>query len=205
MADKVKRLALFGGSFSPPHNGHTEAALAFMNAVCADVLVIMPAREHPCKGEYSEGAEHRYEMCRLAFECDVRFGGMCRVSDMELKSEEVSYTYLTLRRLKKEADEVYMLVGADVLAGMENWKNSREIFENAVICYVGRGESGREAAERYRKEYGARITEIDACVPSVSSNEIRRAAAEGLPICGASPAVAEYIITPALYGAKNDR
>ncbi len=205
MAEKVKRLALFGGSFSPPHNGHTEAALAFMNAVSADKLVIMPAREHPCKGSYTEGSEHRYEMCRLAFEGDMRFGGKCRVSRLELESGEVSYTYLTLRRLKKEAEEIYMLVGTDVLAGMENWKNSREIFENAAICYIGRGESGRETAEGYRKKYGARIEELDVCVPSVSSNEVRRAAREGLPLDGVPAAVADYIITHALYGAEDDR
>jgi nicotinate-nucleotide adenylyltransferase len=205
MADKVKRLALFGGSFSPPHFGHTEAALAFMNAIKADKLLIMPAREHPCKGGYSEGAEHRYEMCRLAFENDTRFSGKCRVSRLELDSEEVSYTYLTLRRLKEEAEEIYMLVGADVLAGMENWKNSREIFENAVICYIGRGESGREAAENYRTKYGARITELDACVPSVSSNEIRRAAKAGEALEGLCAEVADYIITHALYGAEDDR
>ncbi len=205
MADKVKRIALFGGSFSPPHKGHTEAALAFMNAVSADELVIMPARRHPCKGGYSEGEEHRYEMCRLAFENDPRFGGKCRVSRMELESGGVSFTYLTLRRLKEEAGEIYMLVGADVLAGMENWKNSREIFENAAICYVGRGENGRGIAERYRREYGARITELDVCVPSVSSNEIRRAVREGLPLNGVPSAVADYIITHALYGAEDDR
>ena len=205
MAEKAKRLALFGGSFSPPHSGHVEAALAFMNAVNADRLVIMPAREHPCKGGYAEGGEHRYEMCRLAFENDPRFGGRCRVSRMELDCGEISYTYLTLRRLKDTADKIYMLVGADVLAGMENWKNSREIFRNAAICYIGRGESGRDTAERYRKEYGAEITELCACVPSVSSNEIRRAAREGMPLEGLPSAVAEYIITHRLYGAEDDR
>ncbi len=205
MAEKVKRLALFGGSFSPPHTGHTEAALAFMNAVSADMLVIMPAREHPCKGGYSEGAEHRYEMCKLAFENDPRFCGKCRVSRMELESGEVSYTYLTLRRLRETAEEIYMLVGADVLVGMEKWKNSRDIFENAVICFIGRGESGRDTAERYRREYGARITEIDVCVPSVSSNEIRRAARAEKPLDGVPSAVADYIITHALYGAEYDR
>ena len=204
MADKVKRLALFGGSFSPPHIGHTEAALAFMNAVGADRLVVMPAREHPCKGGYPEGSEHRYEMCRLAFEGDERFCGRCSVSRLELDSDEVSYTYLTLRRLKSEADEIYMLVGADVLAGMENWKNSREIFENAVICYIGRGESGRDIAEDYRKKYGARIEELDVCVPSVSSNGVRRAARKGLPLDGVCAAVADYIITHTLYGAEDD-
>lgn len=205
MANKLKRLALFGGSFAPPHNGHVEAALAFMSAVNADALVIMPAREHPCKGEYSEGTEHRYEMCRLAFENDPRFDGKCRVSRLELDCGEISYTYLTLRRLKDEAEEIYILVGADVLAGMERWKNSREIFENAVICYIGRGDDGRSTADRYRREYGARITELDACVPDVSSNEIRRAAKDGQCLDGVPSSVADYIMTHALYGAENDR
>ena len=74
---------------------------------------------------------------------------------------------------------------------------------------LARGANGilnmKEAAENYRTKDGARITELDACVPSVSSNGIRRAAKAGEALEGLCAEVADYIITHALYGAEDDR
>jgi len=208
MADRVKRLALFGGSFSPPHNGHVEAALSFLNFSKADELVVMPSGIHPCKALSSEVSDaHRLEMCRLAFEHDPRFGGRCRVSDMEIAKGGVSYTCDTLQRLKNDADEIYMLVGADVLCGMEKWKSIGEVLSAAVICCARRGKvSVDRAAERLREKYGARILFTDGEVLPVSSNDVRKAVENGASVRGLVPrAVEDYITENSLYGVEHDR
>ena len=208
MAARVKRLALFGGSFSPPHNGHVEAALSFLQFSQADELIIMPSGIHPCKelsGEVSDA--HRLEMCRLAFERDARFGGKCRVSDMEIAKGGVSYTCDTLRRLKNEANEIYMLVGADVLCGMEKWKSIGEVLSAAVICCARRGDiSADRAAERLREKYGARILFTDGEILPVSSFNVRKALENGASVRSLVPrAVEDYITENSLYGVRNDR
>ncbi|MBQ7011320.1 MAG: nicotinate (nicotinamide) nucleotide adenylyltransferase [Clostridia bacterium] len=205
MSDRVKRLALFGGSFSPPHNGHVEAALNFLRASEADELVIMPSGLHPCKRLGSEVEDKdRLEMCRLAFESDARFGGRCRVSDMEIAKSGVSYTCDTLERLKDTADEIYMLVGADVLCGMENWKDAERVFKLAVICCARRGDAAAEdAARRYAKKYGARVTMLDTDELPLSSHTVRRAAGSGGLLTGLVPHNVEvYIRENSLYGAN---
>ena len=182
--------------------------MSFLQFSQADELIIMPSGIHPCKalsGEVSDA--HRLEMCRLAFERDARFGGKCSVSDMEIAKGGVSYTCDTLRRLKNEANEIYMLVGADVLCGMEKWKSIGEVLSAAVICCARRGEiRAEQAAERLREKYGASILFMEGEALPVSSCDVRKTVEKGGSVYGPVPdAVAAYITENSLYGVRNDR
>jgi len=55
------RIAVFGGSFNPPHNGHVAAATAAKAALCADRLIVIPAARAPHKEQepFSPSAEER--------------------------------------------------------------------------------------------------------------------------------------------------
>ena len=65
----MKKIAIYGGSFSPIHIGHMTAAVAFKKAFSLDKLLIIPASVPPHK-TLKDGvdADKRMEMCRLAFE-----------------------------------------------------------------------------------------------------------------------------------------
>ena len=62
------RIGIYGGTFSPPHNGHIAAAKAFMEQMWLDFLYVIPTATPPHKEmDVPVDAKHRLEMCRLAF------------------------------------------------------------------------------------------------------------------------------------------
>ena len=63
------RVAVYGGSFNPPHLGHIEAAGTVARELRPDRFLIIPAGIPPHKAlaEGSPTPEERMELCRLAF------------------------------------------------------------------------------------------------------------------------------------------
>lgn len=204
--DRPKRLALYGGSFSPVHCGHVLAARAFLSLTQADKLVIMPARRPPHKSlDGMVGDAARLDMCRLAFEQDEVLGGRCEVSEWELSRLDVSYTVDTLEYFRSIGyTDIYLLVGTDMLLTFEKWHRFRDILEYVTLCYIDRYDDARmktkAQAKRLEREYKATIIAIDAPVFDVSSSQIRDRISRGEGIHGLVPAkVEEYIIKNSLY------
>ncbi len=176
------KLGIYGGTFSPPHKGHIEAALAFCTQMKLDKLLIIPANLPPHKEIFDNtSAGDRISMCKLAFSSIEN----AEISDIEIKRGGKSYTYLTLEELSKDGDELYLLCGTDMILTFDLWKNFARIFELAIICYARRecdeqiGYEIDEKVSEYRKKYGARIVKIEHKVVEISSTEIRSAIANG--------------------------
>lgn len=198
-----KTLAIFGGTFSPPHIGHVRAAEAFVAAVRPDKLLILPSAIPPHKAPVSGAtAEDRLAMCRLAFSHIAE----AEVSDMEIRRTGKSYTVLTLSELASPEWELCMLVGTDMFLSLDTWYRAEEIFGLSEIAVIRREtETEAETAiaqkyEEYRRRYGARIRFIDSTAEVVSSSEIREALRVGRSCEGRLlPSVEEYIKTCQLY------
>ena len=98
------RLGIYGGTFSPPHKGHVEAAEAFSREMKLDKLLIIPTFVPPHKTTADDATpEQRLEMCRLAFSHIKN----AEISDMEIKRGGTSYTYLTLEELSSRDVELF--------------------------------------------------------------------------------------------------
>ncbi len=170
------RLGIYGGTFSPPHRGHIEAARAFCEQMRLDRLLIIPANLPPHKELTENTSTHdRLNMCRLAFSSIEK----AEISDIEISRGGKSYTYLTLEELSQGGDELYLLCGTDMILTFDLWKSFERIFSLATICYARResdskiGEEIREKVSEYREKYGARIVEIAHDAIEISSTEIR--------------------------------
>lgn len=206
MTEKRKSVAIYGGSFSPPHTGHVLACRAYLEVTGADKVLIMPAKKPPHKkldGMASDA--DRLRMCQLAFCDDPQLLGICEVSDWELLREEVSYTVNTVEHFLAEGyEDIYLLIGTDMLLSFESWYRYRDLMSYVTLCYIDRENEStqktKECAERYRREYGARIISLDAPVFEVSSSDVRRKIANGDSIDTLVPEkVKEYIIKNSLY------
>lgn len=195
-------IALFGGSFDPIHNGHVQLSQVFRDKLSLDKTIIMPAAVSPFKQDKKAASgEHRYNMCRLAFEdrSDTE------VSDLELMRQGTSYTYMTLQQLAQQypTDRLYLVTGADMFLSVDRWKNPDIIFKTAVICGIPRNSDNipsLEAQAEKLKALGAETVILDAHVMTVSSTEVRRRIACGEDISDLVPEkVAGYIYENGLY------
>ena len=200
------RIGIYGGTFSPVHNGHVAAARAFMEQMWLDVLYVVPTGITPhkvMKGDAS--AADRLEMARLAF---AGTDGVI-ISDMEIRREGKSYTVDTLRTVHAamhEDDRLFLLLGTDMLLTLDTWREPEEIFRLCYPVYIRR-ESDQslddrivQCISRYYRDYGKVVRRIVSPVVEVSSTAVRNAAAQGRQIGDmVPPAVADYIRTHGLY------
>lgn len=200
------RLGIYGGTFSPVHNGHVRAADNFFDLLCLDRLLIMPTFIPPHKQiDCPDEPYRRLEMLNLAFEGDPR---NIEISDYEIKKEGKSYTVETLRHFKSPECDIIFLMGTDMLLSFDQWYKPDEICKLAALAHIRRKMLDEEeigevknAILEYEKSFGADITELE-CEPfPVSSTEIRSMCAERRDIGEYVPEkVAEYIKTNHLYG-----
>ena len=58
------KIALFGGSFDPPHAGHEAAVRAILSSLKPDLLIIMPSFLNPFKKSFSAPPQLRLRWCR---------------------------------------------------------------------------------------------------------------------------------------------
>ena len=195
------RLGIYGGTFSPPHNGHTEAAGAFIREMRLDKLLIIPTFIPPHKISFDNATpDDRLEMCKLAFS-DI---DNIEISDMEIKRGGKSYTYLTLEELSSDGVELFFLCGTDMILTFDEWKRYDYIFSLATICYARRENDEQntlkieEKVEQYRK-LGAKIVEIKHKVNEISSTEIKAMLKDKKEYIPVSKSVLDYIYSKQIY------
>ena len=199
-----KRLGIYGGTFSPPHKGHIEAAEAFMREMKLDELLIIPTFLPPHK-EAGDGATptDRLNMCRIAFSHIPN----TYISDMEIKRGGKSYTYLTLEELSHPDTDIFFLVGTDMILTFDLWKRYEYIFSLATICYARRESDSEndvkidEKVGQYEK-LGAKIVKINHKVHEISSTDVRSLADARELSLYVTRDVCEYIFAHSLYGTS---
>lgn len=171
------KIALFGGSFNPPHMGHVEAARTVLEELKPDKLLIIPANIPPHKelAECSPTAQERLELTGLAFSELER----TEVLDIELRREGKSYTALTVEQLRCDYPdaELMLVMGTDMLLSFEEWYRFRYLLGELTLAVLARddGEQQRiaEQAKHLEDNYGARVIIVPHEPLPMSSTEIR--------------------------------
>ena len=190
-------LALFGGSFNPPHVGHLAVAEACADAAGLDRVLWVPAATPPHKRD-DRGlveAAHRLEMVRLAIQGNDRF----EVWDAEVRRAGVSYTVDTVRDLasSRPGDDLALILGGDSLAALASWREPRAILDSARLVVYGRPGAGLDGVPRWVLD---RTTRVEAVPLDVSSTAIRERIGRGQTVRYLVPdAVVAYAAEHRLY------
>jgi nicotinate-nucleotide adenylyltransferase len=177
-------LAVFGGSFDPPHLGHTLAAVYVLAAFPVQGMLVIPAYRHPFAKPLAS-FEHRARMCELAL-ADVK---RIEVSRIEQEMGGESLTVRTLEEIGRRRPGVglRLVIGSDLLQETSRWRSFERIAEIAPPIVIRRG--GFPAPEA-----------TGIALPRLSSSEVRQRIREGLPLAGwLSASVAGYIERHGLY------
>ena len=189
------RVALYGGSFNPPHLAHQLAcAVALATARPAiDEVWMVPTFEHAF-GKALESFEDRYQMCIRAGRI---FGERVKVTRIEETLGGSSYTIRTVEALRAQhpEHELTLLIGADLIDERVRWNRWPEL--QALVNFLVVGRNGTPLST-----LGPRDHHVPIELPEVSSTEVRRRLQTGEPTVGLlDDEVSSYIRERGLYGA----
>lgn len=197
----MKNIAVFGGTFNPVHSEHVRLALEATKEIGDCTLVVMPAGIPPHKKNANIlDGETRLKLLRLAFaDCENVI-----VDDYEIKKEGVSYTYQTLEEIKNRfnPDNIYFLVGTDMLFDFPTWRYPDKILSYATLFVTAReGDDQKKAEEFYYSRFEKPLKISQYTGKNVSGTEIRSRLALGLD-CSSflDKSVYSFINDNGLYG-----
>ena len=202
----MERIGIFGGTFNPVHIGHIQAAKQALTALHLDRVLLIPDHIAPHK-ELPTGSptpQQRLDMLRIA----VQDCPGLEISDIELRREGVSYTYLTIQELKQmyPHDQLVLLMGTDMFTSFDSWRNPEEILKNAslgVFCRGDKKEKQAIAAQTERMEaMGAQVELAHNDVIAISSTQMRRLLAFRCAGSFLPEGVLEYIREYRLYNTR---
>ncbi|MBN2767996.1 MAG: nicotinate (nicotinamide) nucleotide adenylyltransferase [Campylobacterales bacterium] len=155
------KVALFGGSFDPPHLGHQEIIKKALRVLDIDALLVLPAYHNPFKEESVADATQRLEMAQAVF---GSFQGVI-VDDFEIKNA-IKYTIESLEHFQKSYDVAYIIIGADNLERLWQWKDFERLDSMITWVIAKRGE--RECDTSFLRSFRFLDIGID-----ISSTQIR--------------------------------
>ena len=198
-------LVIYGGSFNPPHLGHREAVITAMEALHPDRLLVLPDHDPPHKmlEEGSPSPEERLELCRLTF---GELPGV-EISDLEVRRTGKSYTYDTVRELENTMPDanLTLLLGTDMLITFEEWYQYEYLLSHCSLAVLAREDADDaailETAERFRREYGAKVRVLTHAPLPMSSTEIREMLSRRTGAENLTQETYARIIRKRLYGA----
>jgi len=151
------RVAVYGGSFDPPHVAHRLTAAYVLAVGGFERVLVLPVHEHAF-GKRLAPFEDRLELCRRCFRglADVE------VSALESELPAPNYTERTLECLRERHPDydLGLVIGSDVLADTANWHDFPRVAALAPPFVVTR--AGYE-----RPELGP------ALLPDISSTHVR--------------------------------
>jgi len=169
------RIALFGGSFDPPHLGHVLCAAYAFAVGRVDRLWVLPAAEHPY-GKPISPWEQRWRLCQAAF---------AGLGFVEIKEDELrnpgGYTVNLVEALRTRfPDHRWLLVGGtDTARDLVNWHRGADLAALVEVIAVPRQgyDNGHPAA-----------------LPAISSSQVRERLKRSEPVADLLPAAVYDLI-----------
>ena len=126
----------YGGTFDPVHDGHLAVARHARDALDATIR-LMPAADPPHRDTPGASAVHRARMLDLAVAGEPGL----TVDRRELRRDGRSYSIDTLRGIRDELGPdapVALLIGADSLLDLPNWKDWQGLFDSTHFVVAER-------------------------------------------------------------------
>lgn len=130
----METIALFGGSFDPPHIAHEAIVRALLNIKEIDKVIVMPTYLNPFKSQSFAPSELRLKWLREIFS-DYK---NVEISDFEISKAEKVPTIESVKYLLKTYKKIYLTIGADNLENLHKWRDFSELRELVTFIVASR-------------------------------------------------------------------
>jgi len=191
------RIGLYGGTFDPIHIAHMFVAEKAREEMHLDRVIFMPSANPPHKLKRRiTPTEYRFDMVKLAVTDNPAF----QVSRLEIDRGGKSFTVDTLHQLAEtyhlSKDNLFMIVGADSLLDLKNWRSPEKIAQLCTLVVAGRPNYFHSNIPDFINN----IIYLQTPMLEISSSQLREWVREGKSIRYlVPPGVEEYIRQNHLY------
>ena len=196
----MSRIAVFGGSFDPPHIGHMYNIQTVLNSGLVDGVWVVPADDGRYDKSPKASATHRKKMVALAL--SDFFPGDNRVSlnsiqlDQELTG---AYTIDLLDELEKRCpnNQFWFVIGTENIAQLPKWRSAERLMGEKKFLAVSR--PGEDKVDQV-PEYVTLVGNENNQSANISSTTVRQLIKEGRKLDGiVCSKVRDYILSQELY------
>jgi len=131
-------IAIFGGSFDPPHIGHEVIVKEALKSLHVEKLFVVPTYLNPFKEEFFAPSKLRLRWLKSIFTCKE-----VEVLDFEVKQKRAVPTIETIEYVKNlyDIEKIYLIVGADNLESLQDWHRYSELKEMVEFVIASRDET----------------------------------------------------------------
>ena len=165
------KIGIFGGSFSPIHNGHLQIAEDCLIEMGLDKIIFLPNSKPPHKNVEKFSFENRVEMLKLAIEDNEKF----EISLVDENFSKTHYSYNTMKEnFCNDKDKFYFIMGDDEFLNISSWYEYEKFLEiTSVIVFLRKYnldfilDKNKDLIEKYD------INIVKNSVISISSTDIR--------------------------------
>lgn len=119
------KIAIFGGSFDPPHTGHEAIVHEALKSLEIDKLFIVPTYLNPFKKSFFLDETMRFKLLKKLFESEARV----EICDYEILQKRAVYSIETVKFLQQQTQcsEIYLIIGEDNLEKLPLWHGFDEL------------------------------------------------------------------------------
>jgi len=220
-----RRIAVFGGSFDPIHNGHLSVARAADRRFNFDEIHFIPASRPPHKlKQHLAPFPHRFAMVSLACTEHPHFVPSLAEAGEDFSGTQLHYSVDTVRYFRHvyHGDRLSFIIGADAFLDIPMWKEYETLLTlcDFIIAnrpgirpealrlvippdLIARADEKKEAdppSQVVAHLHKSTIYLLENVSSDVSATDVRRQAHRGQSIQGlVSARVEEYILKQGLY------
>ena len=121
----MKTIALYGGSFDPPHIAHEAIVKALCELDFLDEIIVMPTYLNPFKKSFTTPAQVRLKWLQKIFAPYKKV----TVSSFEVDQEKKVPTIESVYHLLQKYETLYLVIGADNVKALHKWHRYNELKE----------------------------------------------------------------------------
>lgn len=127
------KIAIFGGSFDPPHNGHHKIVQKALEVLEIDKLIVTPAYLNPFKHASHATPSQRLHWCKEIFHHPK-----VEISSFEIDQHKSIYSAQTIAHFRQYYEVKYFIIGADNVASLDKWHQFEWINETITWAIAHR-------------------------------------------------------------------
>ncbi|NBW40865.1 nicotinate-nicotinamide nucleotide adenylyltransferase [bacterium] len=182
-----KYIALYGGSFDPPHNGHVLTISHLLNDErIAEVWLVPSGDARYDKSSFATG-EERLELLKVVQREVFQGNERIHILESQLKGALEESTAISLvRSLRADGEKRPLLyvIGADNLPTLNMWRDFDALITEVEFLFIPR--LGEEVPKEM-PEYVKQLDREDIASCSFSSSELRALLKDGAEVVGYLP------------------